>query len=177
LYKESFPNYLGAKMDLNYFKKVLKIFDESSLTELLVEEEGIKLKLSRNKETGKSQIQGYPLQGYTQQVSPSSHSIAIPIQEKSPVAAAPSVTVDGNEGLHKLLSPIVGTFYSAPSPDSPNYTEVGSHVTKGSVLCIVEAMKLMNEIECDVSGTVIKILVENGQPVEYNQPLFIIKPD
>ena len=81
------------------------------------------------------------------------------------------------ELLHNINSPIVGTFYRAPSPDSPNFVEIGSHVNSGSVLCIVEAMKLMNEIESDVSGTIVKILVENTYPVEYNQPMFIMKPD
>ena len=76
---------------------------------------------------------------------------------------------------HEIRSPIVGTFYRAPSPDSDNFVEVGNMVSPGSVLCIVEAMKLMNEIEADVSGKIIKILVENGKPVEYNQPLFLIE--
>ncbi len=77
--------------------------------------------------------------------------------------------------LHEIRSPIVGTFYRAPAPDADSYVQVGSDVSAGSVLCIVEAMKLMNEIESDVSGKIVKILVENGKPVEYNQPLFLIE--
>ena len=77
--------------------------------------------------------------------------------------------------LHEIRSPIVGTFYRAPAPDADSYVQVGSVVSPGSVLCIVEAMKLMNEIESDVSGKIVKILVENGKPVEYNQPLFLIE--
>ncbi len=75
------------------------------------------------------------------------------------------------------MSPIVGTFYRAPSPDADSFVQVGQHVNAGDTLCIVEAMKLMNEIESDASGTIVKILVENAQPVEYNQPMFVIKPD
>jgi acetyl-CoA carboxylase biotin carboxyl carrier protein len=77
--------------------------------------------------------------------------------------------------LHEIRSPIVGTFYRAPAPDADSYVQVGAVVSPGSVLCIVEAMKLMNEIESDVGGKIVKILVENGKPVEYNQPLFLIE--
>ncbi|MBI2429712.1 MAG: acetyl-CoA carboxylase biotin carboxyl carrier protein, partial [Ignavibacteriales bacterium] len=76
----------------------------------------------------------------------------------------------------EVKSPIVGTFYRAPSPDAPPYVDVGSKVKQGSVLCIVEAMKLMNEIECDIAGTIVKVNVENGKPVEYGQVLFLVEP-
>ena len=100
-----------------------------------------------------------------------------PAAERVPggAASAPAVdqlTVSDNQFL--VTSPIVGTFYRAPSPESPPYVEVGSTVSKGSVMCIVEAMKIMNEIECEVTGKVSKILVENAQAIEYGQPLFII---
>ncbi len=79
------------------------------------------------------------------------------------------------ENTHEVRSPIVGTFYRAPAPDADPYVNVGDEISQGSVLCIVEAMKLMNEIESDVSGKVLKVLAENGKPVEYNQPLFLIQ--
>jgi len=79
--------------------------------------------------------------------------------------------------FHEISSPIVGTFYRAPAPDADPYVQVGDSVSSGTVLCVVEAMKLMNEIESDVSGKVVKILVDNGKPVEYNQPLFFIEPN
>lgn len=102
---------------------------------------------------------------------------AAPAPEGVPPAAptAPSadqLAVGDNQFL--VTSPIVGTFYRAPSPESPPYVEVGSTVSKGTVLCIVEAMKIMNEIECEVTGKISTILVENAQPVEYGQPLFIV---
>ena len=84
-----------------------------------------------------------------------------------------STSVKSN--LHEIKSPIVGTFYSAPAPDADPYIKVGDNITSGSVLCIVEAMKLMNEIEADVDGKVVEILINNGTPVEYNQPLFLVE--
>ncbi len=95
-------------------------------------------------------------------------------EEPGPAPSAPDERA--TEGLHIIKSPIVGTFYGAPSPGADAFVRVGSHVESGQTLCIVEAMKLMNEIESDVSGEVIRIFVENGQPVEYGQPLFGLRP-
>ena len=93
----------------------------------------------------------------------------------APAAAAPAAEVDPHAGAHIVKSPIVGTFYDAPSPDAEAFVKVGDHVDTGKVLCIVEAMKLMNEIESDAAGEIVKVLVKPGQPVEYGQPLFAIK--
>jgi acetyl-CoA carboxylase biotin carboxyl carrier protein len=90
----------------------------------------------------------------------------------APVAAAPAATTAAD---HVLTSPIVGTFYRAPSPDAPNFVDVGTRVKKGQVLCIVEAMKLMNEIEADVDGVIVEIFPKNAQPVEFGEPLFAIR--
>ncbi len=110
-------------------------------------------------------IQGYP---QTAVGAPSPHPVAAePKEEES----------EFPPGMEVVKSPIVGTFYRAPSPESPPYVEVGSHVKKGDTLCIIEAMKIMNEIEADTEGKVVKILVENGQPVEFGQPLFLIDPN
>jgi len=87
----------------------------------------------------------------------------------------PAAVVETPANLHEIKSPIVGTFYRAPAPDADSYVNIGDSVSSGSVLCIIEAMKLMNEIESDISGKIVKILVENGRPVEYNQPLFLIQ--
>jgi acetyl-CoA carboxylase biotin carboxyl carrier protein len=100
----------------------------------------------------------------------------------TPAAPAPSAAEGApasaeEDGLHPVTSPIVGTFYRAPNPDAEPYIKVGDAVERGQILCIVEAMKLMNEIECDVRGTVVKVLPENAQPVEYGEPLFLIRPD
>ncbi len=169
-------------MDLNYLRKLLKIFDESTVTELSIEEEGIKLQLSRKNEiklpeNGMMAMQAFPFMQSPQM------QMAAPIIEQSvvPKIETPEKiaqdTSKETPNYHQILSPIVGTFYLAPSPDSDPFVEVGTRITVGTTICIVEAMKLMNEIESDISGIVKKIHVENGKPVEYNQILFTIKPD
>lgn len=159
-------------MDLNYLRRLLKIFDESTVTELSIEEEGVAIAMSKT--TGDPAGMVTP----TYMMNAPQPMMAAPALAAAP-AAAPAVApaAPANDDGHKLLSPIVGTFYRAPSPDADSFVQVGQHVNVGETLCIVEAMKLMNEIESDMTGTVVKILVENGQPVEYNQPMFIIKPD
>lgn len=158
-------------MDLNYLRRLVKILDESTLTELSIEEEGIKVSMSRGMQ-GATQVvhAAYPQPHF----APAPMPVAAPA---APVAEAPAAATaaDSSKGGHKVLSPIVGTFYRAPAPDADAFVKVGDTVTAGQTLCIVEAMKLMNEIEADVSGVVVKILVENQSPVEYNQPLFEIQ--
>lgn len=100
-----------------------------------------------------------------------------PVAIPAAPAAAPATPVDENAGLHIVKSPIVGTFYESPSPGASAFAKVGDTVEAGQVICIVEAMKLMNEIESDASGEIVKRFVTNGQPVEYGQPLFAIRPN
>jgi acetyl-CoA carboxylase biotin carboxyl carrier protein len=109
--------------------------------------------------------------------APASPEAAAPAPAAAPTEAGPAAENDSGvpEGSHILESPIVGTFYRSPSPDAEPFVEEGDRVKKGQILCIVEAMKLMNEIESDVDGTVVKILPENAQPVEFGEPLFAIK--
>ena len=160
-------------MDLNYLKKLLKIFDESSATELTIEEEGITLQMAKG---GQPQA-GMPAMPYMMPAMQPMQAAA-PAPAAAPAAAAPAAApATAEDKGHTIMSPIVGTFYRAPSPDADSFVQVGQHVNAGDTLCIVEAMKLMNEIESDISGTIVKILVENAQPVEYNQPMFVIKPD
>ena len=155
-------------MDLDLIKKLVKMVDSSGVTDLEIEESGFKIKIAKKIRT---------TQVVSQTAAP--NIIAQPASQ-TPVSGESSKqkeeTVQANTNLHEIKSPIVGTFYRAPAPDSDSYVQVGSDVSPGSVLCIVEAMKLMNEIESDVSGKIVKILVENGKPVEYNQPLFLIEP-
>jgi acetyl-CoA carboxylase biotin carboxyl carrier protein len=154
----------------------VKIFDESSIAELRIEEEGLFLKISKN--AGATTVYQQPMIQTT------------PVESKQDFAHQPATDAPKTEkveipekkdeetlGGHLIKSPIVGTFYRSPSPDSEPYVEIGTHIVKGSTICIVEAMKLMNEIESDTTGTITKILLENAQPVEYGQPLFVIKPD
>ena len=155
-------------MDYNLIKKLVKVVEQSDITEFSIQEGDLKIKISKN---GKQQIVNTMLA----QPMVAQENIAQPVQQQ--VAVSPSVpeAVDSNSNLHEVRSPIVGTFYRSPSPDSDAYVQVGDSVTEGSVLCIVEAMKLMNEIECDASGKIVKILVENATAIEYNQPLFLIE--
>jgi len=157
-------------MDLNLIKKLVRIVDTSGITDLEIEEDGLRVKVGKkNKNSqGNSQLQTFV---QTENVAlPNS----TPQTEIEKPAAAELESVPSN--LHEVKSPIVGTFYRAPAPDADSYAQIGDMVTVGSVLCIIEAMKLMNEIESDVNGKILKILVENGNPVEYNQPLFLIEP-
>jgi acetyl-CoA carboxylase biotin carboxyl carrier protein len=106
------------------------------------------------------------------------HFAPAPRAAAAPVEGEPAVTpVENDSGLTPVVSPMVGTFYAAPSPEAAAYVRQGDHVNKGQVVCIVEAMKLMNEIESDVSGTIARVVAENAQPVEYGQTLFLVQPD
>lgn len=156
-------------MDINQIRKLIKLVEESNITEFTVEEGDLKIKISKECEN-KTITQQVPVTNYSIPANPSVLPVA------TVVAEAKNVSVEAaNNNLHQVKSPIVGTFYKASAPDKPEYVKVGDRVTKGTILCIVEAMKLMNEIECDVDGIVEKVLVENSSPVEYNQPLFLIR--
>ncbi len=146
-------------MDISYIKKIIKLLEKSEVDEIEIEEEGKRIKVARSRNSVPTyQVPSQPASNQPAEVS----------------ATAPSPTkVEPHH--HEIRSPIVGTFYRAPAPDAESYVEVGQTVKPGTVLCIVEAMKLMNEIESDVEGKVVKILAENGKPVEYNQLLFLIE--
>ncbi|GIK61274.1 MAG: acetyl-CoA carboxylase biotin carboxyl carrier protein [Ignavibacteriota bacterium] len=155
-------------MDLDLVKKLVKIVDTSNITDLEIEEGDLKIKIAKKQRNTQVIAQtNVPFTSAQPVIQPSS----VPAEAQKQNIESQTVS----ENLHEIRSPIVGTFYRAPAPDADSYVQVGSVVTPGSVLCIVEAMKLMNEIESDVSGKIVKILVENGKPVEYNQPLFLIE--
>ncbi|MBI1806602.1 MAG: acetyl-CoA carboxylase biotin carboxyl carrier protein [Ignavibacteria bacterium] len=156
-------------MDLTYLKKLVRIVEQSGVDEIEVEEEGLRVRVAKNSHTNSSIAHAASAQAVA---SPPSQAV----QGENPASqpAAPPATPEVK--YHEVKSPIVGTFYRAPAPDAEEYIQVGQTVQPKTVLCIIEAMKLMNEIECDIAGRVVKILVENGQPVEYNQTLFLIEP-
>lgn len=158
---------------INEIKELIRTLDKSSITELTIRNE--------NKEQVTIKKGGYVVtsEQLVTEVTPAPVA-ATPVQ--APVAApapaqdaAPTVVQADDADLHKVVSPMVGTFYASQSPETPAYVKVGDQVTDESVVCIVEAMKLMNELEAEVSGEIVKILVENGQLVEYGQPLFLVK--
>jgi acetyl-CoA carboxylase biotin carboxyl carrier protein len=150
-------------MDMSYLEKLVKLFDESTLTELEIEEEGTQVRLARQKEQAQITYAAPPQYAYG------------PAAPAAPAATGGSAPAAPSANTHEIKSPIVGTFYSAPSPDADKYVSVGQHVEVGTTLCIIEAMKLMNEIESDAAGKITKICVENGSPVEYGQTLFIVE--
>lgn len=168
-------------MDIKFLDKLFELFDKSEATEFYLEEEDTKITLTKNKPESNVDIEKViSLMGSMQHApaAPAPQAIAPPIQSTAPSAATPdNNTNESNSNFHEITSPIVGTFYKAPSPDSAPFVEVGSRVNKGDTLCIVEAMKLMNEIESDVSGTVEKILINNSDPVEFGQVMFLINPE
>lgn len=151
-------------MDLVLIKKLVKLVETSEITDLEIEESGTRIRVAKKVRVAQMPMQNIPVQMSSMQV-----------QTEVSESKASSAKEESTAGLHEIRSPIVGTFYRAPAPDADSYVQVGDMVAPGTVLCIVEAMKLMNEIESDVSGKIVKVLVENGKPVEYNQPLFLIQ--
>jgi acetyl-CoA carboxylase biotin carboxyl carrier protein len=149
-------------MDLRKIKTLIDLVQQSGIAELEITEGEEKVRISRTGNGGQ----------FMQPMAPT--SVALPNEYSGAPPAAPVAAVVELAG-HVLKSPMVGTFYRSPSPGSPSFVEVGQTVTKGQTLCIIEAMKLLNEIESDAAGVVKKILSDNGQAVEYGQPLFIIE--
>ncbi|MCD6705291.1 MAG: acetyl-CoA carboxylase biotin carboxyl carrier protein [Thiobacillus sp.] len=146
-------------MDLRKLKKLIDLVEASGIAELEITEGEEKVRIAKS-------IAGAPMMMHAPQ------TMHAPAPAAAPVAAAP--VEDAVPEGHIVRSPMVGTFYRAPSPGSKNFAEVGQSVNAGDTLCIIEAMKLLNEIESDQSGVIKAILVENGQPVEYGEPLFVI---
>jgi acetyl-CoA carboxylase biotin carboxyl carrier protein len=159
-------------MDLRKLKKLIDLVQESGIAELEITEGEEKVRINR---VGSAVVGGTVMQQAPTLIHadyPSQQAHATPPAAPTPAAPAPAV-VEGTP----VKSPMVGTFYRTPSPGAPAFVEVGQTVTVGQTLCIIEAMKLMNEIESDVAGVVTKILVESGQPVEYGEPLFLVSPN
>ena len=151
-------------MDLKAIKQVVEMMKRSEISEFEIEEKDFKLRLCRK--NGETQIihAAAPLAA-----APAAAAAAAPA---APTAAAAPVE---EKGISMVTSPMVGTFYTAASPESPAFAKVGSKVGADSIVCIIEAMKVMNEIQSEISGTITEILVENGAAVEYGQPLFKVK--
>jgi len=164
-------------LDLKQIKLVIDLMKRSDLTEFAVEEEGFKLKIRRG-HSGMPVVSGgsyggsaNPFPGYNQSAP------AVPAPVAAPAFPAPVATTPAGDeaGIIYVKSPMVGTFYRSPSPESKSFVELGTKITETSVVCIIEAMKIMNEIQSEVKGTVIEFLLENGQSVEYGQKLYKVK--
>lgn len=166
-------------LKIQEIREIIKLIDQSSINEFSFDQDGTKIKMKKQLQEVETVVRNA--------VVPAVETIqAQPVTQSAP-AAQPVVeavkqeeTVEASADtshLHKITSPMVGTFYAASSPDVSDYVEVGSKVTNETVVCIVEAMKLFNEIEAEVKGEIVEILVQNGQLVEYGQPLFLVKPE
>ena len=156
-------------MDLNQIKQILDLVREHELSEFEIEHDGLRLKIRKD---------GLGAHLVTPQAVPAMPSApAAPTQAASASAAATSVTDIGDAEIELAVvkSPIVGTFYRSSEPSSPSFVEIGSSVKKGDVLCIIEAMKLMNEIDSEYEGEIVNVYVENGQPVQYGERMFAIR--
>jgi acetyl-CoA carboxylase biotin carboxyl carrier protein len=163
-------------LDLKQIKHIIELMKRSELTEFAVEEEGFKLKIRRG-------TNGLPV--VTQSRGSNSPFVPAEPSAPAPVAAAPAAPMNSSpsmppipleeQGITYIKSPMVGTFYRASSPESKPYVDVGSKIEETSLVCIIEAMKIMNEIQAEAKGTIVEILIESGQPVEYGQRLFKLK--
>ena len=158
-------------MDLKEIQNLIKFVANSGVAEVKLEMDDVKITIRTTLEGNVSEatyVQQLPVQNALPQA-------AAP-QTIASVAAAPEVAVVENAHYVTIKSPIIGTFYRKPSPDKPMFVEVGKTIAKGDVLCVIEAMKLFNEIESEISGKIVKILVDDMSPVEFDQPLFLVDP-
>lgn len=156
-------------MDIKQIHELIKIINKSNIGEITIEDQDGKVTIKQKEEKVVQVAAAAP--------APQVYNVAAPAQTAAPAstpsAPAPAPKADN---LVTIKSPMIGTFYRKPSPDKPSFVEVGSDVAPGKVVCVIEAMKLFNEIESEVKGTIVKVLVEDASPVEYDQPLFLVEP-
>lgn len=169
-------------LKIQEIREMIKLIDQSSIEEFVYEHDGTKVHM-------KKPSAAVPVEAVVKTVVEPAPKVVV--KEEAPQAPAkaasavqevkqeekPKQETANAENLHKITSPMVGTFYAAPSPDAPPYVKVGDKIKADTVVCIIEAMKLFNEIEAEVNGEIVEILVQNGQLVEYGQPLFLVKPE
>mgnify|MGYP002401941359 CR=1 FL=1 len=165
-------------MDFKQIQELIKMVNKSNIGELTIEQKDFKVTI-KQKEEHITQVLSGPA---TSSFQPAQPAVAAAPQQMSLPASAPaqektkSQEPAANSNLVTIKSPMIGTFYRKSAPDKPNFVEVGDEVTKGKVVCIIEAMKLFNEIESEVNGKIVKVLVDDASPVEYDQPLFLVEP-
>lgn len=165
-------------LKIQEIREIIKLIDQSNIDEFTYENEGSKIKMKKH--AAQTVISTQQVAAPAPQAAPQQQAQATqaPAQAKTPAAETKQETAAPKQedaNLHKITSPMVGTFYASPSPDQAAYVQEGDKVGENSVVCIVEAMKLFNEIEAEVKGEIVEVLVDNGQLVEYGQPLFLVK--
>ncbi|MGB0476960.1 MAG: acetyl-CoA carboxylase biotin carboxyl carrier protein [Flavobacteriaceae bacterium] len=159
-------------MELKEIQNLIKFVAKSGVNEVHVEMGETKVTIK----TGGDVVQQVVTAPAAIEVATPAAPVAAPAPAAEPAPPAPAAATAENDNHITIKSPIIGTFYRKPSPDKPNFVEAGDQVNEGDVLCVVEAMKLFNEIESEVSGTIVKVLVDDSSPVEFDQPLFIVDP-
>ncbi|OJW61290.1 MAG: acetyl-CoA carboxylase, biotin carboxyl carrier protein [Sphingobacteriales bacterium 50-39] len=162
-------------MDFKQIQELIKMINKSNIGEVSIEEKGFKLTI-KQKEEPVQQVIAAPIQA---QPVAAIAAAAAPVAQSAPVAAPekPAKAAEAPAGnTVTIKSPMIGTFYRSPSPDKPSFVNVGDDIEPGKPVCIIEAMKLFNEIESEVKGRIVKVLVEDASPVEYDQPLFLVEP-
>ena len=156
-------------MDIKEIQHLIKFVAKSGASEVKLEMEDVKITIKTGKGDQKTETT-------IVQALPPAPTVPVPAEQAAPVAAPVTEKPEAENNYITIKSPIIGTFYRKPSPDKSNFVEVGSTISEGDVLCVVEAMKLFNEIESEVSGKIVKILVDDSSPVEFDQPLFLVDP-
>jgi acetyl-CoA carboxylase biotin carboxyl carrier protein len=167
-------------MDFKQIQELISLVNESNLGEVTIEQKDFRITIKQKEEhitqvmstSMPMQLQQQPMQ----QLLPQNTSVSHTSSGSTPVDSSSTPATAGNANLITIKSPMIGTFYRKSSPDKPNFIEIGDEVSIGAVVCIIEAMKLFNEIESEVRGKVVKILVQDSSPVEYDQPLFLVEP-
>ncbi len=171
---KTIKTHKNRNMDYKQIQELIKLINKSNIGELCIEEKDFKITIKQKKENVTQTFMAAP-QTAQQQMMPMQQSAQSSFEQpqQNQSQAAPASKADD---YITIKSPMIGTFYRRPSPDKPNFVEVGDDITTGKVICIIEAMKLFNEIESEVKGRVVKILVDDSSPVEYDQPLFLVEP-
>lgn len=162
-------------MDIKEIQNLIKFVAKSGASEVKLEMDDVKITIKTGSDSDTTIVQQVPVQHHVQAAPAPIQQQAPTPQAQAPAEAAPTPADDDSKYI-TIKSPIIGTFYRKPSPDKPLFVEVGQTIAEGDVLCIIEAMKLFNEIESEVSGKVVKILVDDSSPVEFDQPLFLVDP-
>lgn len=162
-------------MDIKEIQNLIKFVAKSGASEVKLEMEDVKITIKTGaSKTETTIVQANPMVGMPQMQAPVAPA---PVSPETPAPASASTTnEDDNSKYITVKSPIIGTFYRKPSPDKPNFVEVGQSISVGDTVCVIEAMKLFNEIESEVSGKIVKVLVDDSSPVEFDQPLFLVDP-
>ena len=159
-------------MDFKQIQELIKMVNKSNIGEVTIEQKDFKVTVKQKEDQITQVVTAAPVPAASAPVMAAS----APAPAAAPAAEKPKAAAAATENLITIKSPMIGTFYRKSSPDKPNFVEVGSEVSTGTVVCIIEAMKLFNEIESEVKGKIVKVLVEDASPVEYDQPLFLVEP-